>query len=71
MATLIDINPKDAAKHGLTPQTFNELSNRAITDYVNWYYSLPDENSVSEPDQEAARMCALGNPAACAGGPIW
>ncbi len=66
MAAYMQAYPGLAAGHHLTPKTFNQQADQRISDYVNWFYSQSGSSSVaSDQQQEAARQCALGNPAAC------
>jgi RHS repeat-associated protein len=59
MAALMDVNPDQAAKKGLTAETFEREVSKQIDSYFNATYNG------SEKDRDAARQCALGNPAAC------
>jgi hypothetical protein len=65
MAAYMQANPVEAAEHGLNDQTFDAMAQKRIQDYVHWFYQGSSfmNNGVKE---EAARQCALGNPAACA-----
>jgi hypothetical protein len=66
MAAFLEADPTAAEKHGLTKDNFDQQAAQRISDYVSWYYSLPMfDNYRSIVDEEAARACALGNPAAC------
>jgi hypothetical protein len=63
MAAFMQGSPELAARGGLTPATFDKEATRRITDYVNHIWQ---PNSPGGPAaQDAARLCALGNPAAC------
>lgn len=66
MAAFMDVNPVLAAKKGLTAATFDAQANQRISDYVERFFRMSgnvmSSNNVAE---EAARQCALGNPAAC------
>lgn len=61
MAAYVQTNPTQAAKHGLTPENLDERAQQRITAWIESYY-----NGMDDPVQEdMARQCALGNPAAC------
>ncbi len=64
MAAYMQANPAAAAQHGLTEKTFGAEAQKRIEDYVHWFYAGSNfqNNNIQE---EAARQCALGNPAAC------
>jgi RHS repeat-associated protein len=66
MAAYMQANPEAAAKNGLTDETFDSQANKRINNYVNWFYqnsSFGEGQNIIRED--AARQCALGNPAAC------
>jgi RHS repeat-associated protein len=65
MAAFMQVNPEQAAKHGLTESTFNKEANARIEQYVNSFFALPNTGISTEGQRDAARQCALGNPAAC------
>jgi len=65
MAAFMQANPEQAAKHGLTESTFNKEANQRIEQYVNSFFALPNTGISTEGQRDAARQCALGNPAAC------
>jgi hypothetical protein len=70
MAAFMQANPTLAAKKGLTETTFDAEANQRISTYVNNFYRMSGNvMSVDPLQQDAARQCALGNPAACGGGP--
>ena len=65
MATFLEANPERSAKHGLTEATFDKEANKRIEQYVNSFFALPNTGISTDIQREAARQCALGNPAAC------
>lgn len=66
MAAYMQANPEQAAQHGLTEATFDNQANQRISQLVEWFYSQPVNSNInSEAQRDAARQCALGNPAAC------
>jgi len=65
MAAFMQANPVEAANHGLTPSTFNAEANKRIEDYVRSFYAGSDFQQSNVIQEDAARQCALGNPAAC------
>jgi RHS repeat-associated protein len=54
--------PKEAAKTGYD---VDAMSRRAIESSVSRHFALQQQNARSPVEEEAARQCALGNPAAC------
>jgi len=63
MAAFMQASPKLAAAGGLTPATFDREAAKRITDYVDQMWT---PNVRGDPVAAgAARLCALGNPAAC------
>lgn len=63
LAAFVQANPTRAAKLGLTNENYESEANRRISRYVAEYLFF---SGISDPvQQEAARLCALGNPAAC------
>ena len=65
MAAYLQANPVEAGKHGLTNKTFDVQAQGRIEDYVRWFYAGSDFQQSSVIQEDAARQCALGNPAAC------
>jgi RHS repeat-associated protein len=66
MAAFMQANPELAAKKGLTEATFNAEADRRISQYVeNFYRMSGNVMSSDNVKEDAARQCALGNPAAC------
>jgi len=60
------VNPQQAARQGLTEKTFEIEFQKNIMAYVDWYYATRPAYTRSGPiAEDAARQCALGNPAAC------
>jgi RHS repeat-associated protein len=59
MGALMAVNPEKAAEKGLTDETFEREAAKNIGSYFDSVYSG------SEKDRGAARLCALGNSAAC------
>ena len=62
LAAYVQANPVGAGKHGLNGDNFMKEADRRTSEYVTQYYNM---YRASEPEAEAARQCALGNPAAC------
>jgi RHS repeat-associated protein len=69
MAAFMQWSPKRAQESGLTDATFEAAYQRRITNFIDSYYSLLDLDrknwSHAYVKADAARQCALGNPAAC------
>jgi RHS repeat-associated protein len=66
MAAFMQVNPELAKKNGLTEATFNAEADRRISQYVeNFFRMSGNVMSTDHVKEEAARQCALGNPAAC------
>ena len=65
VAAFMETNPALAKSRGLTDATFRAQSDQRISQYVDWFYSQPVENNEPAWQRGAARLCALGNPAAC------
>lgn len=66
MAAFMDVNPEQAAQNGLTPATFDREAQKRINKYINSFYSQYNGMLAFRPGEiDAARQCALGNPAAC------
>jgi hypothetical protein len=66
MAVYMQRNPEKAKKSGLTEANFDSEANRRISQYVeNFYRMSGNVMSTNNVGVEAARQCALGNPAAC------
>ncbi len=63
LAAYVQADPIDAARHGLNGDNFMQEADRRISDYVQSYYNR--YAATSPVDEEEARQCALGNPAAC------
>ena len=63
MAAYMQANPQHAAANGLTEATFNKQAEQRISQYVDWFYL--GTSTLSPGMIDAARQCALGNPAAC------
>lgn len=62
LAAYVEANPIDANRHGLNGGNFQREAERRIEHYVESYYLIKGTSAMA---QEAARLCALGNPAAC------
>jgi len=62
LAAFVQINPMAAAKRGITAENYERVANERISEYIDRYYII---KSKSPGEQDAARQCALGNPAAC------
>jgi hypothetical protein len=63
MAAFVQANPLAAGKMGLSRENYEREANRRISDYVRQFFYF---NGIRDPIREdAARQCALGNPAAC------
>lgn len=63
MAAFMQANAQQAQSHGLTTASFDREAEKRISRFVESFYSgLRD---VSPVQADAARQCALGNPAAC------
>jgi len=59
-------NPELPKKNSLTEATLNAEADRRISQYVNNFYRMSGNVMSSDKVKEdAARQCALGNPAAC------
>ena len=67
LAAYVQANPTAAAKHGLNADNYLREANRRISDYVDHYYLLRSRmtGGLDPVAEDAARQCALGNPAAC------
>lgn len=69
MAAFLQANPAAASRTGLTSENIDAKATKRITDYVDRYYRQPGGILGFSPGlemrREAARQCALGNPAAC------
>jgi RHS repeat-associated protein len=66
MAAFMQVNPELAKKNGLTEATFNAEADRRISQYVGRFYVMSGNTMSSDSVKaDAARQCALGNPAAC------
>ena len=65
MAAFMEANPALAKSRGLTDATFKAQSDQRISQYVGWFYSQPVESNQPHWQSGAARLCALGNHAAC------
>ena len=66
MAAYLQANPTGAAAHGLTSSNFDAEAQKRIEQYVSSFYSTATEGwRVHHMKEDAARLCALGNPAAC------
>ena len=66
MAAFMQANPEQAKKNGLTEATFKAEADRRISQYVENFYQMSGNVMSSNPiEEDAARQCALGNPAAC------
>ena len=65
MAAFMQANPEQAARHGLTPSTFDREANERIEQFVSAFFALRNTGISTESQRDAARQCALGNPAAC------
>jgi RHS repeat-associated protein len=66
MAAFMQANPELAKKNGLTQANLNAESDRRISQYVeNFYRMSGNVMGTNNMKEEAARQCALGNPAAC------
>jgi hypothetical protein len=64
LAAYVQANPIGAAKHGLNADNYVTEANHRISDFVYQYYRLYSKKG--DPiAEDAARQCALGNPAAC------
>jgi len=67
VALYLQRNTEVAKKKGLTEANWNAEADRRISRYVeNFYRMSGNAMSTDEREQELARLCALGNPAACA-----
>jgi len=64
MAAFMQANPEQAKARGLTDRTFEKEAQKRISEYVRWFSSATGANK-SHMDEDRARQCALGNPAAC------
>jgi hypothetical protein len=62
LAAYVQVDPVAAAKHGLNGNNFEQEANRRISAYIDNYFAMKKGSHMQE---EAARQCALGNPAAC------
>jgi hypothetical protein len=61
LAAWVEANPVAAAKRGITSENFEKEANRRTADYIGKFFS-----GLNDPiAEDAARQCALGNPAAC------
>jgi RHS repeat-associated protein len=70
MAAYMLTSPEAAAKHGLNKWNFENEAQKRISDFVNSYYDKEATWAGAHPgtveiQRDAARQCALGNPAAC------
>lgn len=68
MAAFLQANPVLAAKRGLTDATFESEVKKRIAGYVEREFSMSIPSNYrgqSHWQEDAARQCALGNPAAC------
>jgi len=68
MAAFLQVNPVAARNAGLTEATFDQEVAKRISTYVQNYYApthLFGTSSGAAVKEDAARQCALGNPAAC------
>jgi hypothetical protein len=63
LAAYVQTNPVAAAKHGLNADNYENEANRRISGYISRIYEA--NGSRHSREEEAARQCALGNPAAC------
>jgi RHS repeat-associated protein len=72
MGAYIQADPEGAAKLGLTSENLDAEFATRMGNYVSSFYSFSQGYSgkPSELGVNSARLCALGNPAACARG-IW
>jgi hypothetical protein len=64
MAAFLEADPVGAANHGLTAKTFDAEANKRIEHYLENEFRA-HEVGMSPVQEDAARQCALGNPAAC------
>ena len=64
MAAFLQVDPVGAAKHGLTEKTLDAEATKRIEQYLRDEFRM-HEIGLSPVKQDAARQCALGNPAAC------
>jgi hypothetical protein len=61
LASYVQTNPVDAAKHGLTANNYEKEANQRISEFIGSYFIVK-----GDPIAEgAAKQCAMGNPAAC------
>jgi hypothetical protein len=66
MAAFMQANPEPARRNGLTEANFNAEADRRISQYVeNFFRMSGNVMGTDHMKEEAARQCALGNPAAC------
>lgn len=61
LAAYVQADPVAAAKHGLNGDNFEKEADRRTSDFISQFYSMRNDPA----GEDAARQCALGNPAAC------
>jgi hypothetical protein len=60
LAAYIQADPVGAAKHGLNTDNFEKEADRRTSQFIQQFYQMRDD----PVGEDAARQCALGNPAA-------
>jgi RHS repeat-associated protein len=61
LAAYVEADPVAAAKHGINADNFEKEADRRTSNFISQFYRM----RADPVDEDAARQCALGNPAAC------
>ena len=72
LAAFVQASPGQAKRAGLSAANLDRIANQRISRYIEHYFnsltplfSRTHGGGYSEGERDAARQCALGNPAAC------